>query len=360
MSDAPVSLVPSSRPGQQPLSLYDRVRMALLEDHGPGGEGDVTSRALIPPGLAARGIIQAKAPGVLCGVNLLALIFQLAEELIDPRAQDRVEAQREAEEAAKAGRLPWQEAEERVVRSQADGIQIKVLKKDGARLTPGEAVAELSGHAPALLFGERTALNLLCHLSGIATLTARCVERCAGTRAKVVDTRKTTPLWRDLEKYAVKCGGGENHRRGLYDMALIKDNHLALWGSRDPAEAVRVVRARYPQLPVEIEVQDLAGLAKVCRGGAPGYVLLDNFDFERLRQAVTWCDEFYKNRPGRPLLEASGGVTFEGLGALAQTGVDRISMGALTHSAPALDLSLELNAGLELNGGVQGLDKAKK
>lgn len=342
MSQMPAQNPPPG-PAIEPMPLYDRLRMALIEDHGPDETGDVTSKALVPPDRTARARFLVKAPGVLAGVNLLPIVFQMAEELVSPSAQDRADEMREAAEAAKAGQGSWKTVERLAGQSVTSAMQVKVFLKDGAKVNKGDVAAETSGNARALLFGERTALNLLCHLSGIATLTAKFAEQCAGTHAKVVDTRKTTPLWRDMEKYAVKCGGGENHRRGLYDMILIKDNHLALWGANDPAEAVKAARARYPNLPIEVEVTDLGGLAKVCRGGAPQYVLLDNFDVPKLKQAVEWTDEFYKTRPGRPLLEASGGVTLETVGAIARTGVDRISSGALTHSVRVLDISLEMD-----------------
>jgi nicotinate-nucleotide pyrophosphorylase (carboxylating) len=230
-------------------------------------------------------------------------------------------------------------------KNERQGVSVSVLIKDGSRVKKGDVIATLSGDARTLLAGERLALNLLSHLSGVATQTAQYVAKVAHTKAKILDTRKTTPLWRDLEKYAVKCGGGENHRRGLYDMILIKDNHLALWGAHDPAGAVNAARARYPQTPIEVEVTDLAGLQHVCGHSQPQMVLLDNFQLNDLRAAVLWCDKFFaeekKNSP-RPLLEASGGITLSTLAAIGETGVDRISAGALTHSVGALDISLEL------------------
>jgi len=339
MAQPPAKLEPSL----EPLPLYDRLRWTLIEDLGAGEHGDVTSKALVPPDRQARGTFLIKAPGVLAGVNLLPAIFSMAEELVCASAQDLSGELSDAAEAARAGQGSWATVERLTGERLRGAVQVDVRLKDGARVQKGEIAAEVSGNARALLFGERTALNLLCHLSGVATQTAKFADLCKGTRAKIVDTRKTTPLWRDLEKYAVTCGGGVNHRRGLYDMVLIKDNHLALWGTQDPAEAVKAAKTRYPKLPVEVEVTDLAGLARVCRGGAPEYVLLDNFDVARLQEAVGWCDEYYKTRPGRPLLEASGGVRLETVAAIAQTGVDRISVGALTHSVSVLDISLELS-----------------
>jgi len=330
------------------LPLFDRIRATLLEDHGPVGldmAGDVTSRALVPPERICKGYIQAKADGVLCGVNLLPLIFEQAEELVCAQAQNRAADLAEAEEKARAGKMAWPEFETLAQSARDAAFKVKILRKDGDKVTKGDRVAELEGGAQVMLFGERTALNLICHLSGISTQTSRFVLAVAGTKARIVDTRKTLPLWRDLEKYAVKCGGGENHRRGLYDMVLIKDNHLALWGNDDPAGAVSAAKSRFPKLPVMVEIVDLPGLARVCRAGAPEYVLLDNFTPARMKEAVQWCEEFYKTRPGRPLLEASGGITLETVRAFAETGVDRISVGALTHSVRALDLSLEILPG---------------
>ncbi|MCS7047311.1 MAG: carboxylating nicotinate-nucleotide diphosphorylase, partial [Gemmataceae bacterium] len=203
---------------------------------------------------------------------------------------------------------------------------------------PGDHLATISGRMRSLLAAERTALNFLQHLSGIATLTRRYVEAVAGLPVRILDTRKTLPGWRLLEKYAVRQGGGDNHRRGLYDAILIKDNHLAaLHRSANPvAAAVLAAQEKCPDLPVEVEVDSLAQLpqALACR---PAIVLLDNMSLEQLREAVQ-----RRNRQAPDvLLEASGGVTLQTVRAIAETGVDRISVGALTHSAPALDISLE-------------------
>ena len=206
-------------------------------------------------------------------------------------------------------------------------------------------MATVSGNARAILAGERVALNLLSHLSGIASHAASCADLIAHTKAKVLDTRKTMPLWRDLQKFAVKCGGGENHRKGLYDQVLIKDNHLALWGAKDPAGAVRAARARFPQLKIEVEVTDLSGLQNVYENSDPDYVILDNFPVTELTKAVHWCGEFVKNSNGRnsrTLLEASGGITRATLVAYAETGVDRLSLGSLTHTVLPMDISLEM------------------
>jgi nicotinate-nucleotide pyrophosphorylase (carboxylating) len=296
-------------------ALEQRLRWALQEDLDRAG--DVTSLALVPPGRFARGIVLVKEPGVLCGVDLLASIFRMVSEELSRRGRPRISFSRKA-------------------------LRVTIHCRDGAKVKAGDVVARLYGPARVLLAGERTALNLLCHLSGVATHAARFADAVKGTRARILDTRKTTPLWRDLEKHAVACGGGVNHRRGLYDMTLIKDNHLARWGATDPAAAVREARRRFPKIPVEVEVVDLAGLRQVCRESSPDFVLLDNFAPARVRAAVEWCASYYRRRGRRPLLEASGGITLANVRSYARAGVDRISIGALTHSSRALDLSLEV------------------
>lgn len=293
---------------QNPLPLRDRLRLALEEDLGEAG--DVTTMALVPESRKAEGIFLAKADGIVSGTDVIAPVFELTRALT--RANDDTE--------------------------------VRILKRDGDTVKKGDEIARVNGPARVLLSGERTALNLLCHLSGVATKTAQFAQKIAHTRAKVLDTRKTTPLWRDLEKHAVKCGGGENHRFALYDMILIKDNHLALWNSNDPAGAAREARKKFTSLRVEVEVVSLIGLQQVCRAGTADMVLLDNFTIDALREAVRWCDEFFSQNTEikRPLLEASGGVTMETLVAIAETGIDRISVGALTHSVGSLDVSLEI------------------
>ncbi len=326
-----------------PTPLYGRLRQAMLEDLGPlSGEGDVTSNSLVPEERMAKGIIKAKQEGLLCGVHLLGLIFKMADELVSTKVQDQADRLHKEYESARSGQGNWEIVEHLAQQSDAYATTVKALKKDKERIAVGDVVAEISGRARALLFGERTALNLIARLCGIATLTHRYVEAVSGTQAKVLDTRKTTPLWRDLEKYAVKTGGGVNHRMGLYDMVLIKDNHLALWGHRDPAGAVQATRARYPGVPIEVEVVDLEGLRNVCGNSRPEFILLDNFSVEMLSEAVNWTKAFYSGKAERPLLEASGGISLESVRRVAQTGVDRVSVGALTHAAPALDLSMDL------------------
>ncbi|HDI10859.1 MAG TPA: carboxylating nicotinate-nucleotide diphosphorylase [Candidatus Acetothermia bacterium] len=266
------------------------IRLALREDIG---SGDVTTEATIPSGTRGRGEIIAKARGIVCGLPVAAAAFRAVNEEISliPRV------------------------------------------RDGEPVQPGDVVAEVEGPLRGILAAERTALNFLSRLSGIATLTARFVEAVAPYRAVILDTRKTTPGWRVLEKYAVRCGGGRNHRMGLYDMVLIKDNHVKACGSI--AEAVRRVRAAGVTVPIEVEVQSLAELKETLELGVDR-VLLDNFSVEEIAEAV-------RITAGRVPLEASGGVTLENAAVIAATGVDYISVGALTHSAPALDLSLELS-----------------
>jgi nicotinate-nucleotide pyrophosphorylase (carboxylating) len=205
---------------------------------------------------------------------------------------------------------------------------------DGARVARGEVLATASGRTRDLLTAERTMLNLLCHLSGVATLTRRWVDALAGTGAAVRDTRKTTPGLRALEKYAVRCGGGVNHRMALSDAALVKDNHVVAAGGVGPAFAA--VRRMWPGLPVEVEVDTLDQLDEVLDAGAD-LVLLDNMDVDTLRAAV-------RRTAGRARLEASGGLTLDRAAAVAGTGVDYLSVGALTHSAPVLDIALDLRA----------------
>jgi nicotinate-nucleotide pyrophosphorylase (carboxylating) len=263
--------------------------LALREDVG---EGDRTSEALVPAAARARGGLLAKQPLVVCGLPLLDRVF---------------------------GRL--------------GAVAVTRHAEDGAEVAAGTVVATLDGEARALLAGERLVLNLLQHLSGVATLTRACVARVAGSRLVVRDTRKTLPGLRLLDKYAVRTGGGTNHRLGLDDAILVKDNHLALGGG-DVASAVRRARAAWPDLPLEIEVRTLAEL-EAAIPARPDLVLLDNMTVDQVAAAV-------RVAAGRVPLEASGGIRPEDLPALAATGVDYVAMGALTHSAPAVDLSLKL------------------
>jgi nicotinate-nucleotide pyrophosphorylase (carboxylating) len=269
--------------------LLDLVRRALAEDVG---DGDATTEATVPADARASARIVQKAPGVIFGLDAAEAVFRELDP--DVRVERRV-----AEGA-------WRDAGE---------------------------VLGVEGSARALLTAERTALNLLGRLSGVATAAARAAKEVEGTGARVLDTRKTTPGLRALEKAAVAAGGGTNHRFGLFDAILIKENHAAAAGGI--AEAVRAARELRPDLPLEVEVRDRAEVDEALAAGAPR-LLLDNMDVEQLRQTVVHV-------AGRAELEASGNVTLADLRQVAETGVDFISMGALTHSAPALDLSLLLS-----------------
>jgi len=266
------------------------IDLALEEDLGPG---DVTTQALIPPELQGEAHIRAKQPLVVAGLLVAARVFRTLDAEI-------------------------------VCAAQVD---------DGQEVAKGTVLARLTGPVASILTGERVALNFLQRLSGIATFTRQMVAQVEGSSAALVDTRKTTPGWRALEKYAVRLGGGLNHRLGLYDAVLIKNNHLTAVGSI--GEAVRQAKARaHPLLKIEVEVTDLQGLEEALNAGADR-ILLDNMDDATLRQAVELTR-------GRAFLEASGGMTKERLPKVAATGVNFISMGALTHSAPAVDIHLRL------------------
>jgi nicotinate-nucleotide pyrophosphorylase (carboxylating) len=273
--------------------LQELVAGALVEDVG---SGDATSEATVPVEARGRARIVQKQPGVVYGLELVAeTMRQCGVEDVDNLV---VEGQ-------------WR-----------DSVPAEVLFA--------------SGSAAALLAAERTALNFLGHLSGVATLTARFVDAVAGTGAAILDTRKTIPGLRKLEKAAVLAGGGRNHRMGLYDAILIKENHIALAGSL--AKAVYGARSKYPDLAVEVECRNLDEVAYALGTGAD-ILLLDNMDLETLRGAVRLRDENAGTGKG-PSLEASGGVNLETVRGIAETGVDLLSVGALTHSAPALDFSL--------------------
>jgi nicotinate-nucleotide pyrophosphorylase (carboxylating) len=269
------------------------IDLALAEDLGD--VGDVTCLATIPDGLAGKAAFVARTKGTLAGQYAAKRVC----ERVDPK------------------------------------LEFTSHLKDGRRLAPGTTFATVAGSMHSILAAERTALNFLQHLSGIATLTAQYVEAIAGLPVKILDTRKTIPGWRLLEKYAVRMGGGTNHRVGLYDMVLIKDNHLAATGNQI-AVAIERCRLQFPNLPLEVEVESLDQLevALRCR---PDIVLLDNMPLDQMREAVA-----RRNSQARGvLLEASGGVNLQTVRAIAETGVDRISIGALTHSAMALDIALD-------------------
>jgi len=286
------SIVSATRdPGLDSTAIGLVVERALLEDVGPG---DLTTNALVSVEVQARAQLLLKEPGVVAGVDVALAVF----------------------------------------RALSPAMQSDILVPDG-RYCPGPrtVIATIVGSARAILTGERTALNLLSHLSGIATVTRRYVDAVAGTGAVILDTRKTTPGLRVLDKYAVRAGGGTNHRVGLYDAILIKDNHIAAAGGVRPA--VELARSAAPGRPIEVETDTLDQVREAIAAGAD-QILLDNMTLERLREAVALV-------AGRCPLEASGGVTLATVRAIAETGVDAISVGALTHSAPSLDVSLEVN-----------------
>ena len=214
-------------------------------------------------------------------------------------------------------------------------LAVEIERPDGSDVLPGDTLLTVSGKVSAILTAERTALNFLQRLCGVATLTRTFVEAANRPEVALLDTRKTTPGWRALEKAAVVCGGGVNHRMGLYDAIMIKDNHLALWGGGTIADAVRTAREKFPTIKIEVEVDTLEQLEAVLPA-KPDWVLLDNMTPETLKKAVKLCD-------GHCQTEASGGITLETIGAIAATGVDAVSVGALTHAAAAVDLGLDVD-----------------
>lgn len=284
-----------------PVSLEEIVSRALREDVG---DGDVTTEWTLAQGAVARARIKAGQPGILSGLFPACLTFRG----VDP------------------------------------GLEFRALLTDGDRVEPGQPIAEVWGAARSLLTGERTALNFMRHLSGVASMTRRYVDAVQNTGARIVDTRKTTPGLRALEKRAVLHGGGDNHRRGLFDMVLIKDNHITAAGGI--AAAVRRCRSNMKQsgrrYDIEVETSGLDQVEEAVRSGVD-WIMLDNMSDSEMREAVGRVRAL--TAAERPIVvEASGTVTLERLEAIAKTGVDVISVGALTHSAPALDISLNLVA----------------
>ena len=269
------------------------VRAALAEDLG---SGDVATLATVPKSAKSVALMRAREPLVVAGIQFA----------------------------------------ERAFRQLSPNIKIKKFSRDGQKVAAGKTLLKISGPTRALLSAERVALNFVQRLSGVATATAQFVDTIKGTRAKILDTRKTTPGWRRFEKYAVACGGGKNHRLGLFDMVLIKDNHLvALHNEKPNAIAAAVTRARkkFPKLEIEVEADNLRQVEQTLNAGAD-FILFDNMNLKQLRQAV----EIVK---GRAKTEASGGVNLKTVRAIAETGVDFISVGAITHSARAVDIGLD-------------------
>ncbi len=294
-----------SDPGP-PLSLRERLRAALAEDLP---QGDPTTEALIPAELRAKGTVVAGQELVASGLGVVGPLIAL----LDPEAE------------------------------------VRSCCLEGDLRAKGEPLCEIRASARALLMAERMMLNLLMRLCGIATLTRRAVEIAGGAgRVRILDTRKTTPLWRDLEKAAVRHGGGVNHRESLSAMVLVKENHLRLAGLALDQVVLRARELRPPSTPVEVEVEGLAQLEEALASGADR-ILLDNFSPDEVARAVRLRDDFCRRQGPRypdqawPVeLEASGGITLANLSAYASTGVEMVSLGMLTHSAPAADLSLEV------------------
>lgn len=272
--------------------ITEQVRVALQEDQA---FNDVSTLATVMSTRHVRSAIVARRDGVIAGIPMAIEAFQQ----LDP------------------------------------AVTIRIEVEDGQRVRAGTTVLALTGHARGMLSAERTALNYLQHLSGIATLTCRFVDAIKGTRAQILDTRKTTPGWRLLEKYAVRAGGGANHRLDLRSGVLIKDNHLAAIGGDIAMAVARARQLALPGTPVQVECDTLDQVDAALAAGAD-WVLLDNMSLDLLREAVARC-------AGRAITEASGGVTLDTVRAVAETGVERISIGALTHSAPALDLGLDFD-----------------
>ncbi len=275
-----------------PLEIEAAVTRTLEEDLGRAG--DITATATVPEGTRGRAVAAARHAGVIAGLPLVAAAF----------------------------------------RKLAPEIEIEPHMRDGAAVKPGTKLMTITGDARAILGAERTALNYLGHLSGIATATAEFAKRIAHTKARVICTRKTTPGLRALEKYAVRCGGGYNHRFGLDDAILIKDNHIAVAGGIRPV-LTRAKAACGHLVKIEIEVDSLAQLAEVLDVGLADVVMIDNFDLEAMRKAVAMV-------AGRLVIEASGGITLDSAAAIAETGVDYLSSGALTHSVQNLDIGLDI------------------
>jgi nicotinate-nucleotide pyrophosphorylase (carboxylating) len=274
--------------------VKQRIREALAEDLG-SDKLDATTFALVPKGEKAKAHLIAREKGILAGGSVAAEVFRQVDS----------------------------------------SVNVVQKKKDGAEIKPGDVVLTISGSARAMLVAERTALNFVQRMTGIATLTRRYVEEAGNPDVLILDTRKTTPTLRRFEKYSVVCGGGTNHRYGLFDRVLIKDNHLAHWTREGGslADAVTEARKKHPELLVEVEVDTVEQLKEVL-AAKPDWVLLDNMPPAVLRRCVKLCAGISKT-------EASGGVNLKTIRAIAQTGVDAISVGALTHSAPSADLALD-------------------
>lgn len=277
------------------INLDELIKRALQEDIG---HGDITTRYVVPPHLVGKAQIVAKDTGILAGMPIAERVFNL----LDPK------------------------------------LLVTIWQSEGSKLEPGKIIAEVSGSVASILTGERVALNFLQHLSGIATRTHKLTRLIADSKAVLVDTRKTTPGLRQLEKYATRMGGARNHRFGLYDGVMIKDNHIVAAGSI--TRAVELARKSIPHtVKIEVEAENLEMVAEALNAGAD-IILLDNMSIDMMRAAVELVQ-------GRALTEASGGINEDTIAQVAATGVDMISVGAITHSAPALDISLDLLTGIQ-------------
>jgi nicotinate-nucleotide pyrophosphorylase (carboxylating) len=274
------------------MNIEDVINNALAEDIG---EGDHTTLSTVPVDAVKNARMIAKQTGIICGTEIAAKVFRTIEP----------------------------------------DLMVEILRHDGETIVPGDVILRVSGKARAILTGERTALNFIQRMSGIATKTHSLMKKVEGTKVKLLDTRKTTPLLRELEKYAVKCGGGDNHRFGLFDMVLIKDNHVDFAGSVKAAilSANNYLSVHKKQLQIEIEVRNFDELQEALQTGNIHRIMLDNFTPEQIRIALTVID-------GKYSVEASGGITEDNIRQYAETGVDYISVGALTHHIKSLDISL--------------------
>lgn len=278
-------------------SIQTLIELALCEDIGPG---DVTSEYFIPADRRARAMVTARSNGTVSGVELAARVFQEVD----------------------------------------NSLQVECLITDGSQVSEGAILIQVEGTARSILTAERTALNFLQRLSGVATLTAEHVDLIKDTPVRILDTRKTTPGYRQLEKQAVLDGGGHNHRMGLYDRAMVKDNHLVADGGLDTLQAAIIkLKAEKPEVEVELEADSLEQVRDFLQLEGVDYLLLDNMSPEQMRDAVEM-----RGHQSKPLLEASGGIQLDRLKDIAASGVDFISVGALTHSAPSLDIGLDFIA----------------
>jgi nicotinate-nucleotide pyrophosphorylase (carboxylating) len=316
------------KPGDAEFSNCVRlVSLALYEDLGRAG--DRTSQTILPAEQKGSAVLVARGSGILAGLPVVDVVMDMVGMVL-ARGGPPHEA---------PFPFPMQPEGKVAFQVEPPTVTMEAFLEDGQSVTRGSRIARIEGLMRHILAAERSSLNFLQHLSGIATLTSRFVKAIDGLPCRIFDTRKTTPGWRLLEKYAVRCGGGFNHRIGLYDGVLIKDNHLAALGGGANAirQSIQLAREKNgPEIPIEIEVENL-NLLDVAFASRPDIVLLDNMSPDQLKKAVRRRNE----KAPRIQLEASGGITLENVRAVAETGVDRISVGALTHSAPALDIALD-------------------